>query len=179
MVYELLRIYMNNHPTHIHPIQKSSSMFVGVIVMVVAVFFIMSTSVSAQISTKPEYSDPTSSSFRIVVCDGPSLPNALREKESAELGRPYVACDFNGIMLQIKHLINIMMVLGVFASIGAFSWAGALYISGSPEKKKKAHAIFPKIFTGFIVMLSAWFIVYQILSWLTDNQGFKTLLGNP
>ena len=128
--------------------------------------------VSAATEVNPEYSDPTKSSFRIVVCDGPAGANTTDDKN-------YVPCDFNGIMLQIRHLINIMMVVGVFASIGAFSWAGALYISGNPEKKKEAHKIFPKIFTGFIIMLSAWFIVYQILSWLTDNQAFKTLLGNP
>lgn len=116
--------------------------------------------------------NPNNSSFKIVVCDGPAGANTAKDPK-------YVPCDFNGLMLQIRHIINIMMVLGVFASIAAFSWAGALYISGNPEKKKQAHAIFPKIFTGFIIMLSAWFIVYQILSWLTKNDGFKTLLGSP
>ncbi|MBP6858618.1 MAG: hypothetical protein KBC33_02185 [Candidatus Pacebacteria bacterium] len=126
---------------------------------------------NSSLPTSPEL-DPTKSSFRIVVCDGPAGANTTKDPK-------YVPCDFNGIMLQIQHLINIMMVLGVFASIGAFSWAGALYISGNPKKKEEAHKIFPKVFTGFIIMLSAWFIVYQILSWLTDNAAFKTLLGNP
>jgi hypothetical protein len=133
---------------------------------------------NSSLPTSPEL-DPTKSSFRIVVCDGPTLPNKLKDEQTKALGREYVPCDFNGIMLQIQHLINIMMVLGVFASIGAFSWAGALYISGNPKKKEEAHKIFPKVFTGFIIMLSAWFIVYQILSWLTDKAAFKTLLGNP
>lgn len=80
-------------------------------------------------------------------------------------------------MLQVRHLINLMMIVGVLAAIVAFSWAGGLYISGNPENKKRAHAVFPKIFAGFIIMLSAWFIVYQILSWLTKNAGFSSLIG--
>lgn len=125
----------------------------------------------AATEVNPEYADPTSSSFRIVVCDGPA--GARPEGDTK-----YVPCDFDGVMLQIKHLINIMIILGVLASIGMFTWAGWLYISGVPANKSKAHSIFPKIFTGFILMLSAWFIVSQILSWLTTNQAFRALLGN-
>lgn len=133
---------------------------------------------NSSLPSTPEL-NPNNTGFKIVVCDGPTLPDKLAAEQKIILGREYVPCDFNGIMLQVQHLINIMMVVGVFASIGAFSWAGALYISGNPKKKEEAHKIFPKIFTGFIIMLSAWFIVYQILSWLTDNAAFKTLLGNP
>lgn len=140
--------------------------------------FVVTPFLTTSAQTPAEYSDPTSSSFRIVVCDGPTLPPSLMA-EATKGGKRYQPCDFKGLMLQVQHLINIMMVLGVFASIGAFSWAGWLYISGVPANKSKAHAIFPKIFTGFIIMLSSWFIVYQILSWLTDNSGFKVLLGTP
>ena len=121
--------------------------------------------------------DPNSSKFKIVVCDGPKLPPKLLAQEPNG-GQDYVVCDFNGLMLQVQHLINIMMVIGIVVSIFAFSWAGALYISGSPAKKQEAHTIFPKVFKGLIIMLSAWFIVYQILSWLTKNEGLKTLLGS-
>lgn len=116
--------------------------------------------------------NPNSSAFKIVVCDGPAGAKTAGDTN-------YVPCDFNGLMLQIQHLINIMMVIGILAAVFAFSWAGALYISGNPAKKQEAHAIFPKIFKGLIIMLSAWFIVYQILSWLTNNDGFKSLLGSP
>ena len=132
--------------------------------------------------------DPNSSAFKIVVCDGPTLPdkepNNLLRIENERLGkltpsRTYVPCDFNHFMLQIQHVINVLMILGVLAAIFGFSWAGFLYITGDPGKIKQAHTIFPKVFGGLIIMLSAWFIVYQILSWLTDNPGFKTLLGSP
>ncbi len=118
--------------------------------------------------------DPNSSGFKIVVCDGPTLPANYPNKPAN-----YVPCDFNGVMLQVQHLINIAMVLGVLVAIVMFSYAGGLYITGKKANVDKAHSIFPKVFFGFIIMLSAWFIVYQILSWLTNNDGFKALLGNP
>lgn len=136
-----------------------------------------------------ESENPNKSTFRIVVCDGPSLPRdtngnytsdsqkMVDEFKAANPGREYVACDFNGIMLLVQHLINIMMVLGVLVAILMFSYAGLLMVSGKEDNIKHAKSIFPKVFWGFIIMLSAWFIVYQILSWLTDNSGFKTLLG--
>ncbi|OHA16612.1 MAG: hypothetical protein A3C79_01660 [Candidatus Taylorbacteria bacterium RIFCSPHIGHO2_02_FULL_45_28] len=135
--------------------------------------------------------NPNSSAFRIAVCDGPSLPKdvtgaytqfsikTMAEFKAANNNRDYVPCDFDAVILLVQHLINIMMVLGVLVAILMLSYAGLLYISGQKAKIDKAHSIFPKIFLGFIIMLSAWFIVYQILSWLTDNSGFKTLLGSP
>jgi hypothetical protein len=72
-----------------------------------------------------------------------------------------------------------MMVLGVFAAIILFTYAGYLMMTGKDSDRNKAKDIFPKIFIGFVIMLSAWFIVYQILDWLTGNGAFTKLLGNP
>lgn len=119
--------------------------------------------------------NPNSSAFKIVVCDGPTLPPNYPDKPAN-----YVACDFNGMMLLVQHLINIMMVIGVLVAIVMFSYAGFLYITGKEANISKATSIFPKVLWGFIIMLSAWFIVYQILSWLTkEGSGFSTLLGKP
>ncbi len=82
-------------------------------------------------------------------------------------------------MKQVQHLIDIAMVLGVLAAIILFVYAGYLYITGIPGNIDKAKGIFPKVFWGFIIMLVAWFVVFQLLSWLTGNSGFGTLLGSP
>jgi Na+-driven multidrug efflux pump len=82
-------------------------------------------------------------------------------------------------MMQAQKLINIAMVAGVFVAIGSFCYMGYLFMNGKEDDRKKGIEIFPKIFIGFIIMLSAWFIVYQLLDWLTGNSGFKTLLGSP
>lgn len=110
--------------------------------------------------------------FKFIACDGPAIPDAPPDPN-------YIPCDFKGLMRQVQHFINILLVGGVLAAIFGFSWAGYLYITGKPNNISKATSMFPKIAGGFILMLSAWFIVYQILSWLTDNPGFKSLLGNP
>ena len=140
-----------------------------------------------QTLTSPNNTEnPTQSSFQLTVCDGPdisSLPQSVQQQLVQQAGKSsisqYHACNFNTAMIQIQHLIDIAMVLGVFAAIVLFTYAGFLMITGKEDDRKKAKDIFPKIFIGFIIMLSAWFIVYQILSWLTGNGIFTKLLGNP
>ena len=121
-------------------------------------------------------SDPTQSSFRILICDGPSLPNAALLKSAQDqidqiakntgvATHTYLPCNFNGAMMQVQHLIDICMVLGVFAAIALFTYAGYLFMTGKEGDRKKAYEVFPRVFWGFIIMLSAWFVVYQILSW--------------
>ena len=127
----------------------------------------------------PVVTNPNDSAFKIVVCDGPTLPPSQLAK-LPNGGKDYVPCDFSGVMRQVQHLINIMMVLGVLVAILMFSYAGYLYMTGAKDKISHAHSIFQKTFVGFIIMLSAWFIVYQLLAWLTSNSGgFSTLLGSP
>lgn len=103
--------------------------------------------------------DPASSDFRLVVCDGPE------------------DCDFNAVIEQVQVIINAMVVFGVMAAVIGMTYAGYLYLTGKESNINKAKDIFPKMFWGFIFMLSAWFIVIQILKWLTGDSGFTALLG--
>lgn len=129
-----------------------------------------------------------SSAFSLVVCDGPKIPDSAKKglipdnpaEFEAKFGHPppYVPCDFNAAMTQIQHLINIAIILGVLVAICLFTYAGYLYIKGG-KGIDEAKKIFPKVFWGFIIMLSAWFIVYQLLNWLTGSNAFSVLLGNP
>ncbi|MCX6719388.1 MAG: hypothetical protein NTZ38_03385 [Candidatus Taylorbacteria bacterium] len=118
--------------------------------------------------------DPFSKDFKLSVCDGPTLP-------ANYVGKPnnYVPCDFNGAMKQAQALIDAMIIIGVLFSIASFSYAGLLYISGQPGRITQANVIFQKVGIGFIIMISAWFIVYQLIDWLVGNPGVKALLGNP
>jgi hypothetical protein len=119
--------------------------------------------------------------FRLIICDGPALPNqAMITAETTKLGRPYVPCDFNGAMKQVQYLLNVAIIAGVLVAIVGFCYAGYLYIVGgnNPEKRKRANGIFRNVAIGFIIILSSWFIVYQILDWLSGS-GFSTLLGSP
>lgn len=116
--------------------------------------------------------DVFNSKFKLSVCDGPANnPNAKNYPDG------YVACDFNGLMLQVQHLINIFIIFGVLAAIVSFSYAGYLYITGVEKNISHAKEIFHKTGIGLIMMLTAWFVVYQILDWLVADPGVKTLLG--
>lgn len=139
--------------------------------------------------------DVNSSSFKLIICDGPDLSGLPSGTEITMQGQPvaithgtnptkpdgsrYIPCDFNGAMMQVQHFINIAMVAGVLVAILGFSYAGFLFITGTPGNISRAKEIFPKVGIGFIIMLSAWFIVYQLLSWLTGGSGFSALLGTP
>ncbi len=110
--------------------------------------------------------------FQLLQCDGPKLPSSMADylaKFKAERGRDYRVCNFQGLMDQVQYLINAMIILGVVGAVVGFVYAGYLYITGIPSNISKAHAIFPKVFWGLILMLTAWFVVYQILEWLTGN----------
>ncbi len=139
-----------------------------------------------------KYSNPKESTFKIVICDGPENAGRLDEKGNVNLTKnadgdfkykvapDYIPCNFNGIMKQVQHLINLMMIFGVFAAIVGFAYMGFLYIKGGKGDLDTAKNIAPKIFWGFVIMLSAWFVVYQLLEWLTGSgSGATTLLGDP
>jgi hypothetical protein len=128
--------------------------------------------------------------FKLVVCDGPEAaghvsPTGASGERNIDgsykypLKQGYVPCDFNGVMKQIQHIINILIVLGFVVAVLGFSYAGAIYITAgdNPGKITEAHSIFKKVLIGFIIMLLAWTVVYQLLSWLTGDSGFGALLG--
>ena len=121
--------------------------------------------------------------FKLAQCDGPDMSNispaspikidfqgktyTLPTQYSAMQAAGYRPCNFNGLMIQVQFIINTMLVVGVIAALGGFSYAGYLYMTGSQGNLKKAHSIFPKVFWGFVIMLTGWFVVHQILVWLT------------
>jgi len=133
---------------------------------------------SAQTLTSPtDNVNLNDSSLKIITCDGPTLPPDILKTTEATLGHTYVSCDFYGLMQQVQHLIDIAIVFGVVVAIGLFSYAGYLHITGTPANITKSYSIFRKVGIGFIIMLSAWFIVYQVIIWLTGSSQFAVLLG--
>jgi hypothetical protein len=121
--------------------------------------------------------------FKLSQCDGPDMSGVTAQMTVDYAGKTYTLpgqlsqlkdagyrpCNFEGAMVQVQFIVNAMLVLGVVAAVVGFSYAGVLYVSGSVDKRKLAHSIFPKVFWGFIIMLTAWFMVHQILLWLTPN----------
>ncbi len=119
--------------------------------------------------------DITSSNFNLVVCDGPALPASMKAPDN------YRVCDLKAVMKEIQHIMNILIIFGVVVAIGGFSYSGFLYIyhGSEPKARSEASGVFKKVFWGFIVMLTAWFIVYQILSWIQCKPGDKNCETSP
>ena len=140
--------------------------------------------VSSSVGVNPSSDNPNSSGYQLVTCDGPTLPADVKAKLAADEqfshGKGpdgYVACDFGGLMNQVQHIINALIVFGVFIALIGFLYTGYLFMTGKEDDRKRGYSIFPKIFWGFIIMLSAWFIVHQIINWLASNaSGFTSLL---
>lgn len=118
----------------------------------------------------------SSSGFKLNVCDGPAGVRNQLDPSSKEY-KEFVPCDFRAVMILIQHLINIMISVGVVAAVAGFSYAGFLYITHVPAKITLAHEIFKKVGIGLVLMLSAWAIVYQILTWLQVGKEAKGLLN--
>lgn len=113
--------------------------------------------------------NPFLSTFQLSTCDGPKGVAGINEQR---------ICDFKGLINQIKFLINAMIILGLLLAIAGFTYAGFLYMTGEQAKIKQAKEILQKTLWGLVMMLSAWFIVVQLLTWLVnDNTGARTLLG--
>ena len=108
-----------------------------------------------------------SQSFKLVACDGPAYDGAPEG---------YVPCDFIGLMKQIQRIINVAVAFGAIGALLGFVYAAYLYVSGVPDNISKARGIFMKVLIGFLLMLGAWFIVYQILLWLTGESAYVNSL---
>ncbi len=124
-------------------------------------------------AVNPQSVDITSPDFKFVICDGPKPPPG-----ATNIPANYVPCDFNAVIKTVQHLINIAIVVGVIVALGSFCYIGFLYLTGKEKNISLAKSILPKVFFGFIMMLSAWFIVYELLSWLGTSPGFRSLLGS-
>lgn len=139
---------------------------------------------SPKSNTNPDiskYENINSTSFKLLICDGP--PELVhydpknRVYSQGYTNPDFIPCYFRGLMLQIQHLINLAFVLAVLATIIGMIRAGYLYITGVPANLNKAHEIFKAVGIGFVLALCAWFIVYQILVWLTGSGSYTALLG--
>lgn len=153
--------------------------FIKTLFLSVLVLVLILPSISLAQDRPKASDDPTSSDFRLVWCDGPAGVRDTLSTGSAEY-KNFVVCDFAGAMGQVQHLINIMLGLGVLSAIALFCWAGYLYIQaatvGKEEGIKDAKVIFKKVIVGFLIMICAWFIVYQLLAWLAKSSTATALL---
>ncbi len=102
-----------------------------------------------------------------VKCDGVITPG---EKDRQN------KCDFVALINTAKGLINWAFMLSIPLIIGIMAYAGFLYMTGSEGNIKKAKGFIWNAIIGFVIMLSAWFIVTFVLNQLLTNE-FKSVTG--
>ena len=74
-------------------------------------------------------------------------------------------CDFATLMNTVNKGINWLFFISIPIAATLFAYAGLLYMSGIPDKRKKANGIFTSVAIGFIIMLTAWLIVRTAVGW--------------
>ena len=86
-------------------------------------------------------------------------------------------CKFEDLLKLVSNIVDFLIITGTAVAALSFGYAGFLMMTANGEmgKIEEAKAIFGKVMTGFIIMLSAWLIVYAIESAFLDSS-FETYL---
>jgi hypothetical protein len=95
----------------------------------------------------------------LVKCDGVLNPN--------ESGRQ-VKCNFYNLIVIINQLVNWAFTLSLPVVAGMFAYAGYLHITGSEENIKRSRKMMQNAIIGFIIALTAWFVVTTLVEWIKD-----------
>jgi len=86
-------------------------------------------------------------------------------------------CDLLDFVELTRRVINFLIALAIpIFAIGA-AYAGWLLLTsgGNPSERDHAKDVLYKMVMGFVLMLSAWLIVYAITKPLLKDQGYSLL----
>jgi len=80
-------------------------------------------------------------------------------------------CDFADLVTLGANFVSLLIVYSVPIAVISFIYAGVLYLTsqGNPGQISKAHGIFKTTAVGFVIVLSAWLVVYAITSALLNS----------
>src|SRR3989344_1334669 len=95
--------------------------------------------------------------------DGQPCPGNGEPKTNGILD-PWEMCNFTDFVFMVGGIINgTVMMISVYAAI-SFMYAGYAYLTsgGSQEAVGRAKSIFIKVFIGYMVVLTAWLMIYTI-----------------
>ncbi|MDQ3076665.1 MAG: pilin [bacterium] len=105
-----------------------------------------------------------SHAFRIVPCDGVDT--------TYEGGGTFgEECGLDDFIILIKNVINSIIVLSIPIVTIALTWVGILLLTaqGNVGKITQAKQIAKSVIIGFVFILTAWLIVYTLVSVLLDD----------
>jgi hypothetical protein len=105
--------------------------------------------------------------YGLVQCDGVLNPNEPHRQQK---------CNFAYLVNSINYIIYRMIAISIPLATALFAYAGFLYISGEQDKIKQAKNIFINVAIGFIIMITAWFVVVTVVNWVVDSKTGATSL---
>jgi hypothetical protein len=87
---------------------------------------------------------------------------------------PFVPCTNNcgyaDLLKLVNNIINWIIMISAPVAAGVFAWAGIVYMTtGVADRKSEAKGMLVKVFTGFVIILSAWIIVTTITNTLLSK----------
>ncbi len=90
----------------------------------------------------------------LIVCDGVTEP-----------------CTFKHVIELAQAVMNFLLYISTFIAAGMFIYSGFLYVTAGDDSGKvtTAKGIFKSVALGYIIMLSAWVIVYTLVNALSEN----------
>jgi hypothetical protein len=107
-----------------------------------------------------------------VKCDGVVKKGVVGEEARN------VPCDFNALMDTVIKAINWLFIITIPIATVLFAYGGLLYMTGKSGNIETAKKIFSSAAIGFIIMITAWFVVRTIVNWFVkDTSTANTFLG--
>ena len=96
----------------------------------------------------------------LIVCNGPD-------------------CTFASLILLVKAGITDLVLISTYIAVGVCMFAGfkLLTSGGNTKARDFAKNAFTKVVIGYVIIFSAWLIVYTIINALIGPN--YSLLGNP
>jgi hypothetical protein len=97
--------------------------------------------------------------FNVVPCGNESDPQIAAR-----------SCTLSHLFQLINNVIKVLVILSFPATMIAWTWVGILLLTsgGDSGRITRAKGIAIKVLWGFIIILSAWLLVYTILNALVD-----------
>jgi hypothetical protein len=75
----------------------------------------------------------------------------------------------------VVKAISWLFFISIPVATALFAYAGVLYMKGTPGDRTKANNIFTHVGIGFIMMITAWFVVRTAVDWFVKPEFGATL----
>ena len=105
--------------------------------------------------------------YGLVRCDG-----VVNPKEPSR----NVTCSLASFINTVNYLIYRAIAFSIPLATVLMVYGGFLYMTGEQDKIKTAKNIFLNVCIGFIIMVTAWFVVTTVVDWVVDERTGATSL---